>query len=57
MKKEKPKLLKAVTYLIYDSSWVSMIHVIPKKVGMTVIRNEKNELILIHTVMGWYIGG
>ena len=32
-------------YAISDSPWVSSVHVVPKKGGMTVIRNEKNELI------------
>ena len=33
-------------YAISNSSWVSPVHVVPKKGGFTVIRNEKNELIL-----------
>ena len=32
-------------YAISDSPWVSLVHVVPKKGGFTVIRNEKNELI------------
>ena len=32
-------------YAILDSPWVSPIHVVPKKGGFTVIRNERNELI------------
>ena len=32
-------------YAILRSPWVSPIHVVPKKSGFTVIRNEKNELI------------
>ena len=42
-------------YTISDSPWVSPIHVIPKKGGFTVIRNEKNELIPIRTVIGWRV--
>jgi hypothetical protein len=46
VKKEVLKLLKAgVIYPIFDSEWVSPVQVVPKKGGMTVIRNEKNELI------------
>jgi hypothetical protein len=46
VKKEMLKLLKVgVIYLISDSEWVSPVQVVPKKGGMTVIRNEKNELI------------
>lgn len=40
-------------YPIYDSSWVSPIHIVPKKGGTIVIRNEKNELILTRIVIGW----
>jgi hypothetical protein len=48
------KLLKAgVIYPISDSEWVSPVHVVPKKGGMTVIHNEKNELIPRQTVTGW----
>jgi hypothetical protein len=40
------KLLKArVIYPISDNEWVSLVQVVPKKGGMMVIRNEKNELI------------
>ena len=37
-------------YTISDSPWVSPVHVVPKKGGFTVIKNEKNELILIKIV-------
>ena len=40
-------------YAISDSPWVSPVHVVPKKGGFTVIRNERNELIPIRTVTGW----
>jgi hypothetical protein len=44
--KEVLKLLKArVIYPISDSEWVSRVQVVPKKGGMTIIHNEKNELI------------
>ena len=36
-------------YAISDSPWVSPVHVVPKKCGFTVIRNEKNELIPTRT--------
>nr|GEV23738.1 hypothetical protein [Tanacetum cinerariifolium] len=35
------------------SPWVSLIHVIPKKGGMTVVKNEKDELIPQRTVTRW----
>ena len=37
-------------YATSDSSWVSPVHVVPKKGGLTMIRNEKNELIPTRTV-------
>ena len=42
-------------YAISDSSWVSPVHVVPKKGGFIVIRNEKNELIPTITVIGWRV--
>jgi hypothetical protein len=40
------KLLDAVIiYPISDSKWVSPIHVVPKKAGITVIKNKENELV------------
>nr|GEZ19681.1 DNA-directed DNA polymerase [Tanacetum cinerariifolium] len=46
IKKEVIKLLDAeMTYPISDSSWVSPIHCVPKKGGITVVENENNELI------------
>ena len=48
------KLLDAgVIYPISDSSWVSPVQVVPKKRGMTVVPNEKNELIPMRTVTTW----
>jgi hypothetical protein len=47
------KLLKAgVIYPISDSVWVNPVQVVSKKGGMTVICNEKNELIPHWTVTG-----
>ena len=40
-------------YAILDSPWVSPVHVVPKKGGFIVIRNEKNELIPTRTVIEW----
>jgi hypothetical protein len=54
VKKEVLKLFKArVIYPVSDSEWVSPVQVVPKKGGMIVIRNEKNELIPQRTVTGW----
>ena len=56
VKKEIIKLLDAgIIYPISDSTWVSPIHCVPKKGGMTVITNDKNELIPTRTVTGWRV--
>ena len=56
VKKEVLKWLNAgFIYAISYSSWVSPVHVVPKKGGFTVIRNEKNELIPTRTVTGWRV--
>ncbi|MCQ7285327.1 reverse transcriptase domain-containing protein, partial [Salmonella enterica] len=56
VKNEVIKLLDAgLIYPISDSPWVSPVQVVPKKGGMTVITNEKNELIPTRTVTGWRV--
>ena len=42
-------------YAILNSPWVSPVHVVPKKGGFSVIRNEMNELIPTRTVTGWRV--
>ena len=37
------------------SSWICSIQCVPKKGGMIVVPNEKNELILIRLVTGWRV--
>ena len=44
-----------VIYPISDSAWVSLVQVVPKKGGTTVIRIEKNTLLPSRTVTGWII--
>ncbi|XP_031394316.1 uncharacterized protein LOC116205794 [Punica granatum] len=56
VKKEVLKLLDAgIIYPISDSKWVSPVQVVPKKGGMTVVKNEVNELIPTRTVTGWRV--
>nr|GEV78453.1 DNA-directed DNA polymerase [Tanacetum cinerariifolium] len=56
IKKEVIKLLDAgMIYPISDSQWVSPIHCVPKKGGMTVVANENNELIPTRLVTGWRV--
>ncbi|GJT71943.1 reverse transcriptase domain-containing protein [Tanacetum coccineum] len=46
IKKEVEKLLDAgLIYPISDSPWVSPVHCVPKKGGMTVVKNDENDLI------------
>ena len=53
VRKEVLKWLNAgFIYAISDNSWVSSVHVVPKKGGFTVIINEKNELIPTRTMTG-----
>ena len=54
VKKEVLKLLHAgIIYPMQDSEWVSPVQVVPKKRGIKVVRNERNELIPQRTVTGW----
>ncbi|KAL4289548.1 hypothetical protein GQ457_14G014080 [Hibiscus cannabinus] len=56
VRKEILKWLDAgIIYPISDSEWVSPVQCVPKKGGMTVISNEKNELIPTRTVTGWRV--
>ncbi|KAK6150578.1 hypothetical protein DH2020_015510 [Rehmannia glutinosa] len=56
VRKEVLKWLDAeIVYVISDSSWVSPVQVVPKKGGMTVVRNENDELIATRIVTGWRI--
>ncbi|GJR21571.1 reverse transcriptase domain-containing protein [Tanacetum coccineum] len=56
IKKEVLKLLDAgMIYPIFDSPWVSPVHCVPKKGGITVVANEENELIPTRLVTGWRV--
>ena len=46
VRKEILKLLEAgIIYLVADSKCVSPVHCVPKKGGITIVPNDKNELI------------
>ena len=48
------KLLEAgIIYPIVDSRWVSHVHCVPKKGAITVVPNDKNELIPQRIVTGY----
>nr|GEW92768.1 reverse transcriptase domain-containing protein [Tanacetum cinerariifolium] len=56
IKKEVIKLLDAgLIYPISESPWVSSVHCVPKKSGMTIIKNEDTDLIPTRLVMGWRV--
>ncbi|GKC92430.1 hypothetical protein Tco_1157872, partial [Tanacetum coccineum] len=56
VKKEIVKLLDTgIIYPIADSPWVSRIHRVPKKGGITVVINENDELVPTRTVTGWRV--
>ena len=48
------KLLEAgIIYPIADSRWVSSVHYVPKKGGITVVPNDKRELVTQRIVTGY----
>jgi hypothetical protein len=54
VKNEVLRPLKAgVIYPVVDSEWVILVQVVLKKGEMTVVCNEKNELIPQRMVTGW----
>ncbi|KAM2322731.1 hypothetical protein ACFXTH_019376 [Malus domestica] len=56
VKKEVIKLLDCgVIYPTSDSRWVSPVQVVPKKSGVTVVKNEEQELVPTRVVTGWRV--
>nr|GFC79274.1 reverse transcriptase domain-containing protein [Tanacetum cinerariifolium] len=56
IKKEVEKLLDAgLIYPISDNPWVSLIHCVLKKGGMTVIKNDEKELVPTRLVTSWRV--
>ncbi|GJS36698.1 reverse transcriptase domain-containing protein [Tanacetum coccineum] len=56
IKKEVEKLLDTeLIYPISDSPWVSPIHCVPKKGGITIVKNDDNDLIPTRLVTGWRV--
>ena len=54
VKKEVVKLLVlGIIYPILNSTWVSPFQVVPKKSGITVVRNQDNELISTKVANSW----
>nr|GEV56168.1 DNA-directed DNA polymerase [Tanacetum cinerariifolium] len=42
-------------FKVKEGPWVSLIHCVPKKGGITVVANEENELIPTCLVTGWRV--
>ncbi|GKC82535.1 reverse transcriptase domain-containing protein [Tanacetum coccineum] len=56
VKKEIVKLLDIdIIYPIANSPWVSPIHYVAKKGGITVVTNKNDELVPTRTVTGWRV--
>ncbi|CAN6685478.1 unnamed protein product [Malus baccata var. baccata] len=56
VKKEVIKLLDVgIIYPISDSKWVSPIQVVPKRSGVTVVKNEANELMHTRVQNSWRV--
>jgi len=54
IKKVVLKLLHAgIVHPMPHSEWVSPVQVVPKKGGMTIVENSKNELIPQRPITGW----
>ena len=54
VRKEILKLLEAgIIYPVADSQWVSHVHCVPKKGGINVVPNDKDELIPQRIITGY----
>ena len=54
VRKEIVKLLEeGIIYPVANSEWVSPIHCVPKKGGITVVPNDKDELIPQRIIIGY----
>ena len=56
VKKEFIKLLDVgIIYPISDSKWVSPVQVVPKRYGVTVVKNEASELVPTRVQNSWRV--
>ena len=54
VRKDILKLLEAgIIYPVADSEWVSLVHCVPKKGGITVVPNDKDELTPQRIITGY----
>ena len=55
----KDEILKwvnaSIIYPTSDSPWVSPVHVVPKKAGITVSTNDKGEELQMHLPTKWRV--
>mgnify|MGYP004721062149 CR=1 FL=1 len=52
--KEILKLLElGIIFPIFGNEWVSLVRVIPKKTGITLVQNERNELVPMKLQNWW----
>lgn len=52
--KEVLKLLSlGIIYSIQDSEWVCPVHMVSKKSGIQMVKNDKNELVSTRLVTRW----
>ncbi|GKE82059.1 hypothetical protein Tco_1552059, partial [Tanacetum coccineum] len=55
IKEVKKRLDAGLIYPISDSPWVSLVHCVPKKGGMTVVTNDENELVPTRLGTRWRV--
>ena len=56
VKKEILKLLEVgVIYPIFNSKWTSPVQVMPKKSGVTVVKNDDNKLVPTKVQTCWKV--
>ena len=48
-------LLAGIIYPIFDRTWVSPTQVVPKKSGVTTVKNEKGEEFSTRLTTGWRV--
>ena len=55
----KNKILKwlkgDVIYAISDNSWMSPVHKVPKKIGITIEKNEQGEVVPTRLTTSWRV--
>lgn len=53
LRKEMVKLMDtSIIYLISNNKWISLVQIIPKKDGITMVKNDNNDLIPTRTATG-----